>query len=283
MVLPMKHLDPGKTGLSSASHPRIARRGPIILMYHAIDTRHTHTNSPWAISLDRFESHLDLLLKLNAKCIELEAVVENRTPPGSVCITFDDGYADNLDAARLLHDHGMTATFFVVTGAIGGSCTWEQPPLRGRRMMNENELIELTKLGMQIGSHSVSHAYLTKLPLEQQELEVFSSRSDLAAILGKPPKYFAYPSGDYSEALERIVAAAGYEAACSTRSGFHRGDTELFNIRRLSVYRKDSSARMARKLLMADNDGSWRSILRMRVNSARGKLAQRLGHEELES
>lgn len=268
----MNRLDSKETASSSANGSRIAGRGPIVLMYHAIDQAWHRTSSRWAISLNRFRAHLDLLEKLDIKCIGLTTVVENRAPPGSVCITFDDGYADNLLAAQLLHERGMMATFFVVTGAIGGTCNWEQPPLRGREMMSAGDLVTLTKLGMQVGSHGVSHARLTKLTRKQQEEEIYSSRSDLEAILGEAPRYFAYPSGDYSEALERIVAAASYDAACTTRSGYHQGDQERFSIRRLSVFRRDSSARMARKLLLADNDGRWGRFARMYAKSARGRL-----------
>lgn len=278
MELPMNQLVTKGILSSSANDSPIARRGPIVLMYHAIDQAGHRTNSRWAISLNRFRAHLELLEKLNANCIGLTSVVENKAPPGSVCITFDDGYADNLLAAQMLQEHGMMATFFVVSGTIGRTCDWERPPLHGREMMSTDDLFTLTRLGMQIGSHGVSHARLTKLPREQQEVEIYSSRSELEAMLGEAPRYFAYPSGDYSTALEKIVAAAGYDAACSTRSGYHQGDHERFSIRRLSVFRQDSSARMARKLLLADNDGSWTRFARMYAKSAFGKLTQRLGH-----
>jgi peptidoglycan/xylan/chitin deacetylase (PgdA/CDA1 family) len=35
-----------------------------------------------------------------------------------VAITFDDGYADNLDAARTLHARGLTATFYITAGCL---------------------------------------------------------------------------------------------------------------------------------------------------------------------
>ena len=44
-------------------------------------------------------------------------------PSNAVAITFDDGYADNLPAARTLHRYGVTGTFYLTAGCLDG----EQP------------------------------------------------------------------------------------------------------------------------------------------------------------
>ncbi len=46
-------------------------------------------------------------------------------PPRTVCITFDDGYRDNVDIALpMLQKYGLHATFFIATGYLGDGIMW---------------------------------------------------------------------------------------------------------------------------------------------------------------
>lgn len=55
-------------------------------------------------------------------------------PPAAACITFDDGYADNLTvAAPILRRHGATATFFIATGFIDGGRMWNDTVIEAVR------------------------------------------------------------------------------------------------------------------------------------------------------
>ena len=68
--------------------------------------------------LDRFFR----ILPLGDSLVQLK---EGRLPSRAVSITFDDGYADNVDIALpILRRLGIPATFFIATGFLNGGRMW---------------------------------------------------------------------------------------------------------------------------------------------------------------
>ena len=64
-----------------------------------------------------------------------------RLPAAAACITFDDGYQDNYTiAAPILRRHGLTATFFIATGFIGGGRMWNDTVIEAVRGAAPGEL-----------------------------------------------------------------------------------------------------------------------------------------------
>lgn len=88
-------------------------------MYHRVaDVAH----DPWglAVSPANFAAQLDLLRRRRTVLTMTEFVARalaGSLPRRAVAITFDDGYADNLEAASpILRDAGVPATLFLATG-----------------------------------------------------------------------------------------------------------------------------------------------------------------------
>lgn len=80
---------------------------------------------PDAVAFTRLMRSLRRFCNPLALCDALAALTAGTLPPRAVCITFDDGYADNLTvAAPILKRLNVPATVFVTTGFIDGGAMW---------------------------------------------------------------------------------------------------------------------------------------------------------------
>jgi peptidoglycan/xylan/chitin deacetylase (PgdA/CDA1 family) len=97
---------------------------------------------------------------------------------------------------------------------------------------------QLAKAGtddlLEIGSHTVSHPYLSGISETEQIREISESKRILSALSGRPVRYFAYPGGDYDVDVAARVRGSGYEAAFATRP--RSVAPELFEIGRVGIY-----------------------------------------------
>lgn len=77
-------------------------------------------------------------MPVHEACVRLR---ERRLPPRAVCITFDDGYADNRDVAwPILREHGLTAAFFIATDFLDGGRMWNDTIIEAIRRVSNSLL-----------------------------------------------------------------------------------------------------------------------------------------------
>ncbi len=184
-----------------------------ILMYHYIrevDPDADPLGFRLSVRPDRFAEHLAWLRErgyVGLRMRDLAACLRaNDCPRRAVALTFDDGYADNVTTALpLLRRYGFVATFFIVTGFVGreGYMDWE-------------DLALLRDSGMELGAHTVSHADLEALDLDQARHEILASRRALEERLGIEVVSFSYPAGSYTSAVRRLIREAGFSSAVTT-------------------------------------------------------------------
>jgi peptidoglycan/xylan/chitin deacetylase (PgdA/CDA1 family) len=142
-------------------------------------------------------------------------------PPDArlVCLFFDDAFLNQYDAALpVLLENDFKATFGVITGSIGkGHGLWEY--------MDEKELKELAKYGMDIGGHTRTHPNLTEnLTDEQLQEEIIDSKKHLEKM-GFEVTTMVYPYYAWDDRVIKYVREAGYTCA---RSGWsHEGAYDL--------------------------------------------------------
>ena len=106
--------------------------GSLILLYHRVADPES---DPWSLCVSprHFAEHLEVLRDQKVP-VPLARHREGRAGPSSrrVALTFDDGYADNLHAAKpLLERFDVPATVFVVTGDLGGTFEFWWDELEG--------------------------------------------------------------------------------------------------------------------------------------------------------
>lgn len=234
-------------------------RGPVVLMYHSVESKINSGPNVWSVSAATFRSHLRLLQseRWHTACIRELRYAES-LPLRTVLITFDDGFENNFDNGfRLLREADMKATWFVVTNSIGKYSHWEQENVPSKPMLSVEQLKEMVEAGMEVGAHTRNHRRLAGINAELLWDEVLGSKEDLEGILGHPVVSFAYPYGEFNDPCVEAVRDAGYRVACSARPGWFGSEPDLLRVRRVSVFSHDNASVLARKLAFADNNVGW--------------------------
>lgn len=84
----------------------------------------------------------------------IERLRRDALPARAVCVTFDDGHADNCEVALPVLTHlGVPATFFVTTGCLDGGRMWNDTVIESVRRA-PGPTLELADAGL--GSHDLA-------------------------------------------------------------------------------------------------------------------------------
>jgi peptidoglycan/xylan/chitin deacetylase (PgdA/CDA1 family) len=180
------------------------------VVYHTISNPAKPLPANIDVSPERFERHLNWLARRRNQVARLTDLLVAPPDKNLIAITFDDGYQDNLTVALpLLEKYDLPATIFIAAGFIGndGYLTSEDV-----RVLASHPLIT-------IGSHSLFHRHLTKLPLNEARRELIDSKRILQETTNQTINLLAYPYGDCNSAIERLSEECGYLAAWSVWNG----------------------------------------------------------------
>jgi peptidoglycan/xylan/chitin deacetylase (PgdA/CDA1 family) len=156
-------------------------------------------------------------------------------PGRRIALTFDDGFANVFqDGLEPLARHGFYAIEFLIVGLIGGCNEWEIQEGEARQsLMDGTQIKEWLAAGHEIGSHTITHPFLTRINLNKAREEIFVSKKKLEDRFGRPVRHFCYPYGDWNPAVRDLVIEAGYETACTTEFGVNTKATPPFELKRI--------------------------------------------------
>jgi peptidoglycan/xylan/chitin deacetylase (PgdA/CDA1 family) len=166
-------------------------------------------------------------------------IASGRNSRPTVSITFDDGYAENMDfAVPLLLREQVPFTYFVSTSHVFGSRPFPHDVAAGVPLTpnSVSQLRELAAAGVEIGAHNRNHVHLGTVTHEQLVDEIVGSKHDLEQALEREVRYFAVPYGqrdDLSTAAFQIAYHAGYHGVCSAYGGYNFPGDDPFHLRRI--------------------------------------------------
>lgn len=141
-----------------------------------------------------------------------------------VLLSFDDATYQDLQIADIILEHGLeknTVFYFPVMPHVTN-----EP--KGRISLNNAEQSKIAE-NFEIGSHTISHRLLTRIPLDEARTEIIDSRKMLQGKFDQPINKFCYPRGYANPDLQICVQEAGYESARSTLVGYiHQSENPFF-------------------------------------------------------
>ena len=233
---------------SFASATQLSFAGVPILMYHHVGDVPANADpirKDLTVSTADFSEQMDDLVKngyTSVTTAQLALWLENKgtLPKKPVVITFDDGYDDVFyNAVPVLIAHHMSGAFGIITGFVGtpGYASWAQ-------------IQEGKNSGMEIVSHSYSHIdfHDPKYTVQDQLMQIQTSKSDLKNNLNVTTSTFIYPYGHYTLDEEHMLAANGYDIAFTTDYGFANLGENIFEIPRVRVHGQETIDRFDQSL-----------------------------------
>ncbi|CAM8655382.1 CDA1 Predicted xylanase/chitin deacetylase [Comamonadaceae bacterium] len=231
-----------------------------ILMYHQIDEpppRGTALRG-LIVAPSSFAWQMRMLSLMGYKGLsmcDLEPYLRGDQHGKVVGITFDDGYQNNLiQALPVLKSNGFTATCYGVSSMIGGTNAWDEGKVKQKPLMTQQDWLAWQGAGMDVGSHTQTHANLNELTDEAARHQIVRSKDELQQALGAEVRHFCYPYGWFRPEHEEMVRNAGYITATSTRRGRAQAGDNPYALKRIMVARATNPLQFFVKIATAYED-----------------------------
>jgi peptidoglycan/xylan/chitin deacetylase (PgdA/CDA1 family) len=216
-----------------------------ILGYHDFRDR---GGTAMIISAPKFREQMHAIKESKIPVVPLSLVMEWKKgraniPEECIVITMDDGWQGVYTLAYpILKEFGFPFTVYLYKEYVnigGRSMTWVQ-------------IKEMMEHGCEVGSHSVSHAALTRKSGKTEEEyqawlleELVASKEFLEANLpGARISSFAYPFGNHTDDIAALCLQVGYDNAITVNNAKVAFDTP--------------NAKLGRYIIHGDSDGNFK-------------------------
>ena len=215
--------------------------GPMVtvLCYHHVDcavkTDYTVTSAQLAAQIDALRAAGFTFI--DSRALEAFYTKGEPIPLKSALVTFDDG---NYDVYRygypLLKKRGIPFTFFVYPNAVNAG--------HAKHCVDWADLKVMATSGVTVGSHTMTHPFLTKPPATVLnkagydvwlDNEIVNSRSEIESKLGRPVTELAVPFGAFDVYVKERIKAAGYTLAFNVDGANADIRADHWNVNRIIV------------------------------------------------
>ena len=116
-----------------------------------------------------------------------------------VTTSWDDASILDLKLAELLEKHNLKGTFYIPKSYLDNA-------------LSEGDIKAIDDK-FEIGCHTLNHADLTAVSLEEAREEIINSKKYLEELLGHRVLMFCYPKGRYNKEIKGLVQSSGFIAA----------------------------------------------------------------------
>ncbi len=237
---------------------KLKREMPIIMYHRFIREDSEKGVHGTYLHVDMLEKHLKLLQRMGFETLTFKDLEDKgliyrlQANKRYIMLTVDDGYQDNYELMLpLLKKYGFKAVVYVVTGETFNRWDVESPenPEKAVPLMQEAQIKALHNSGcVEIGGHTLTHPFLSKLTYQEQYQEISENKERLETLLGESLTSFAYPYGDLNDDSKKIVQELGYQFAVATNSGPLATHRDKFQIRRIAIFPKTDVLGLWRKV-----------------------------------
>jgi peptidoglycan/xylan/chitin deacetylase (PgdA/CDA1 family) len=220
-----------------------------VLLYHRVSDDYRDSVT---VGVEQFIEQARLL-RGRYDVIDLPTLMAGRGQPRrrpGVVITFDDGYADNFLAARLLRRAGLPATFFLSTRIVGSDRGFDHDLKKlGKRVpaLFWEQVRQMADWGFHFGNHTAEHTNVGRVPLLEALDQIETAQRDLTDYLdqaGDSSRFarvlaaMAYPFGRTSDITPQVrdaLGVAGFDCCLSAYGGTNPPNFDRMDILRQAV------------------------------------------------
>lgn len=212
-----------------------------VLLYHSIGgVAIGDQKGLYSVDVARFTRQMNLLSKLQDEGL-LTVVPFGQESAGTLSITFDDGYSDNVEVAEpILERLGFPFHIFLNPTLI-------ENQVPGFLQSSEIKSLSNNRL-LSLGLHGYSHQPLVSLSNLTIENELDAAKDWFVARTGSRPTSFSYPHGSTDNRIIKLIKNHGFEMAACSKFGPITSDTDNYLIPRIDIWSTDSDHTFLGKL-----------------------------------